>query len=221
MNIAQYFKNQPPLNQALIHRSYLNEHRQVSQSNERLEFLGDAVLELVITEHLYHHFPKKSEGDLTALRSALVKTQTLGQVAKGLGVGDLLKMSHGEEQSGGRTNLALLANTLEAIIGALYLDQGLLKAQDFIHKHLLPLLPTIISRKLYQDFKSTLQETSQSRGFLAPTYKVVKSIGPDHRREFTVTVSVNGKAVAHGTGLSKQVAEQSAAHSALEKLEKK
>jgi ribonuclease III len=218
MNLKSYFKDQRLLDQALVHRSYLNEHRRVTQSNERLEFLGDAVLELVITQHLYAQFPHRPEGALTALRSALVKTSTLGQVAANLGVGESLKMSRGEADGGGRTNLSLLANTLEAVIGALYLDQGLPQVRTFIADHLLPLLPDIITRKLYQDFKSSLQETVQARGLPAPNYQVVSVTGPDHNRQFTVTVSLSGQILGQGTGPTKQTAQTQAAHTALEKL---
>lgn len=220
MNLKSYFKDHRLLDQALTHRSYLNEHRQVKESNERLEFLGDAVLELVITENLYDHFPDKPEGDLTALRSSLVKTPTLGQVAQNLGVGESLKMSKGEADGGGRTNLSLLANTLEAIIGALYLDQGLTQANRFVTDHILPLLPQIISHKLYQDFKSSLQEAIQAQGLPAPRYQVISATGPDHQRQFTVTVSLHDQVLGQGTGPTKQAAETSAARAALEKLER-
>lgn len=221
MNLKSYFKDHRLLDQALTHRSYLNEHRHVKVSNERLEFLGDAVLELVITEHLYNQFPDQSEGELTALRSALVKTSTLGQVAKSLGVGESLKMSRGEADGGGRTNLSLLANTLEAIIGALYLDQGLTQANRFVTNHVLPLLPEIISHKLYQDFKSNLQETIQAQGLPAPHYQVINIEGPDHQKRFTISVSINHHLIAQGTGPTKQAAETSAARAALEKLKSK
>lgn len=218
MNLASYFKNHRLLDQALTHRSYLNEHKHIQSSNERLEFLGDAVLELVITQYLYDHFPDKPEGDLTALRSSLVKTSTLGQVATSLGVGESLKMSKGEADGGGRTNLSLLANTLEAIIGALYLDQGLPQVSRFISDHILPLLPDIIAHRLYQDSKSSLQETVQARGLPAPHYRVISATGPDHKRQFTVTVSLNHQILGQGTGPTKQAAETSAARAALEKL---
>lgn len=221
MNLKSYFTNHRLLDQALTHRSYLNEHRDIKQSNERLEFLGDAVLELVITEDLYDHFPDKPEGDLTALRSSLVKTPTLGQVAQSLGVGESLKMSKGEADGGGRTNLSLLANTLEAIIGALYLDQGLPQVNRFVTDHILPLLPQIISHKLYQDFKSSLQETIQAQGLPAPHYQIVSATGPDHQRQFTVTVSLRDQVLGQGTGPTKQAAETSAARAALEKIKSK
>ena len=218
MKLSQYFTNLSLLSEALIHRSYLNEHKHIPASNERLEFLGDAVLELVITEDLYDHFPDKPEGDLTALRSSLVKTSTLGQVAAKLGVGESLKMSKGEADGGGRTNLSLLANTLEAVIGALYLDQGLPQVSRFISDHILPLLPDIIAHRLYQDFKSSLQETGQAQGLPAPHYQVISATGPDHKRQFIVTVSLHDQVLGQGTGPTKQAAETSAARAALEKL---
>lgn len=218
MSLPSLFKNPQLLDQALTHRSYLNEHPKVHHSNERLEFLGDAILELIITDHLYHQFPHYSEGQLTALRSALVKTETLAHMAHQLNLGPLLKLSRGEQASGGQTNPGLLADTAEAVIGALYLDQGLPATQDLISQYLLPQLPQIIAQKLYQDAKSLLQEQVQARGQPAPFYTTLRTIGPHHKKTFTVTVTVSSKILGQGSGPTKQIAQQVAAQTALEKL---
>ncbi|MBI4035101.1 MAG: ribonuclease III [Candidatus Chisholmbacteria bacterium] len=221
MTLHHLFHQPELLTLALTHRSYLNEHPKVSQSNERLEFLGDAVLELITSQYLFENFPHHSEGQLTAIRAALVKTTTLAQVAQTLELGNHLRLSHGEDQSGGRSNPALLANTLEAVIGALFLDQGLTAAQNFVTTHLLPLLPAIINRQLYQDPKSLLQEKAQARGFPPPVYKVTTATGPDHRKEFIVQVIINHRVSGQGTGKTKQAGEAAAAQAALVKFEKK
>lgn len=206
------------LETALTHRSALNEKGStISESNERLEFLGDAVLELVSTEFLYRKFPQEPEGTLTAYRSALVKTTSLATVAQQLGLGERLKMSKGEEATGGRNNPSLLADTLEAVIGALYLDQGFEKCVKFLHEHLFTSLDTILEQRLYKDAKSELQERVQAQGFETPRYEVVSETGPDHNKEFTVAVYVGDKIAGQGTGKSKQQAQQAAAQEALKK----
>lgn len=213
--------NQPDLLiTALTHRSALNEHiSSAKESNERLEYLGDAVLELITTDFLYHQLPDAQEGKLTAIRSALVKTTTLAEVGRKLGLGEKLFLSHGEESCGGRTNEALLADTVEAVIGALYLDQGLLVAKEFVSQNILQIkFETILKRKLYRDAKSMLQEQVQALGYLAPSYQVVKEDGPDHEKSFTVEVLVDNRVFGSGTGKSKQIAQQQAASAALEKL---
>lgn len=210
-------KNKPLLTQALTHRSYLNEHKDVPQHNERLEFLGDAVLELAVSIALYHQFPDRPEGELTALRSALVRTTTLAQVATKLGLGEKLRLSRGEAASGGRTNPTLLANTFEAVIGALYLDQGLTAVVALLEKRLFPQIKDIVEKGLYKDFKSTLQEVVQAQGQPTPEYQVVHEEGPDHNKRFTVEVTVGQKTLATGVGKSKQEAQQQAAQLALEK----
>ena len=210
--------NSDLLTEALTHRSYLNENKTATAHNERLEFLGDAVLELAVSEHLFQAFPLKPEGDLTAYRASLVKTSTLSQVAHSLGLGQILRLSKGEELSGGRTNNSLLANTFEAVIGAIYLDSGYSTVKDFLATHLFPRLEDIIDKGLYKDHKSALQELVQSRGSASPEYQVIKEIGPDHDKEFTITVAVNGQDIATGAGKSKQNAQQAAARKALEKL---
>lgn len=213
------FKNPNLLQQAFIHRSYLNEHKQNDlQSNERLEFLGDAVLELITSLYLFDKFPQKPEGELTALRSALVKTETLYAVAQKLELGKHLKMSRGEKRTGGQTNPSLLANTVEAVIGAIYLDQGFEASNQFISIHIFPYLQDILNKGLYRDYKSSLQEIVQSQNQATPEYQTISAVGPDHNKTFKVKVLINHKALAIGTGASKQKAQQAAAQKALEKF---
>lgn len=210
------FSDQSLLDKALTHRSALNEKgSSITESNERLEFLGDAVLELSTTRFLFDKFPHEPEGTLTAYRSALVKTTSLATVAETLELGKMLKMSKGEEATGGRTNPSLLADTFEAVIGALYLDQGYDAADAFLHKHLFTTVDAMLKERLYKDPKSDLQEQVQAKGFETPQYVVVNEAGPDHDKEFTVAVHVGGKPVAEGTGRSKQQAQQAAAQAAL------
>jgi ribonuclease III len=212
------FQNQALLHNALTHRSALNENiSPSSDSNERLEFLGDAVLELATTEFLYDKFPKEPEGILTAYRSALVKTTTLAELAQELSLGDKLYMSKGEEATGGRDNIGLLADTMEAIIGALYLDQGFEAVKTFLNQYLFVKFADIKKQKLYRDAKSMLQEVVQAQGFDAPTYEVVQEVGPDHDKQFTVKVVVGKSEAGRGSGKSKQAAQQAAAAQALEK----
>lgn len=212
------FKNSALLATALTHRSALNEQISPSkESNERLEFLGDAVLELAATEFLYDKFPQTPEGELTAYRSALVKTTTLAEVATQLGLGDQLMMSRGEEASGGRQNSSLLADTFEAVVGALYLDQGYAAASQFLRQQLFTQVDTILEKKLYRDPKSQLQEAVQALGLEAPVYQVVSEVGPDHDKQFTVMVLIDGKDSGTGIGRSKQLAQQEAAKKALER----
>lgn len=210
------FQNPDLLTEALTHRSALNENNSTSSvSNERLEYLGDAVLELITSEYLFNQFPKEPEGILTAYRSALVKTTTLAKVATTLRLGDQLLMSKGEEATGGRTNTSLLANTFEALLGALYLDQGHTTVKAFLELHLFPEITTILKEKLYKDSKSHLQEVVQSKGYETPTYEVLNETGPDHDKEFTVVVKVEGTVKGTGKGPSKQKAQQAAASAAL------
>lgn len=207
------------LDRAFTHRSFLNESAGVTQSNERLEYLGDAVLELAVSEHLFHAFTDKPEGELTALRAALVKTTTLAKVAENLQLGNRLQMSKGEIQTGGRTNQSLLANTFEAVIGAIYLDSGFDKVKEFLSQHLFPFLPEIIEKNLYRDFKSTFQERVQAQGHPTPSYKLVSETGPDHDKTFTVALMVGETQITTGTGKSKQLAQQDAANKGLDKLD--
>ena len=208
------FNNKDLLEIALTHKSCLNENPDLKESNERLEFLGDAILEFVITETLYKSFPDKQEGYLTTLRSNLVNTQNLAEVAKKLGIGGLIHLSKGEEDGGGRENPSLLADTVEAIIGALYLDQGLGKVESFIKENLVVEIPDKVTKPL-KDPKSRFQEYIQAKGFPAPKYIVLRQSGPDHNRDFVVQVMVEGKQMGEGTGKSKGQAEQKAAKKAL------
>lgn len=208
------FSDETLIKTALTHRSSLNESGN-KISNERLEFLGDAVLELVTTQYLYDRFPTKPEGVLTMYRSALVKTETLAMVASKMKLGDALIMSKGEEASGGRLNKGLLADTFEAITGALYLDQGYDAARNFLETVLLIHTDDILEKGLHKDPKSSLQEKVQALGFETPYYKVLEESGPDHDKKFTVAVMIDSKAVAEGSGKSKQEAQQKAAENAL------
>jgi ribonuclease III len=187
-------------------------------SNERLEFLGDAVLELLTTRFLFDKLPSEPEGILTAYRSAFVKTTSLAELATRLGLGEQLLMSKGEEATGGRTNEGLLADTTEAVIGALYLDQDLEAVDKFLQQYLFPNFDKIKELKLYKDDKSQLQEIVQGQGAGTPQYQVTNESGPDHDKEFTVQVSINGQISGTGSGRSKQHAQQAAATAALEKI---
>lgn len=220
LQIGITFTDQTLIKQAFVHRSYLNESKEFPQSNERLEFLGDAVLSFCTSQFLYRAYPKFPEGILTNIRSTLVKTQSLGDVATSLHLGDLLLLSRGEESSGGRQNISLLADCFEALLGALYLDQGVTVATEFLAKVLFPKTTAIIETKSYVDYKSLLQELTQGINKLSPTYKVVKSEGPDHDKIFWVEVVVGDKTIGSGRGKSKQEAEQNAAASGLEKYPK-
>lgn len=209
------FKNPILLRQALTHRSAVNEGK-AEKNNERLEFLGDAVIELIVSDFIYLTFPGKSEGDLTQIRTALVRTETLATLAISLELDQQMLLSHGEEQAGGRKNTSLLANTLEAVVGALYLDGGLDKAKTFLSETLLLGAEGKIRQAIKLDAKSRFQEIVQASGRPTPTYRIVKKEGPDHDRIFTAEVVVGGKPTASGVGKSKQEAEQSAARNALE-----
>ena len=215
------FNDKSLLIKALTHRSALNEKKsQAHSSNERLEFLGDAVLELVTTKFLFDKFPKEPEGILTAYRSSLVKTTTLAKIAVKLGLDKLLFMSKGEEATGGRSNIGILADVTEAVLGALYLDQGIEKVDELLHQVLFPEIDEIIKNKLYKDGKSYLQEVVQARNLEIPVYEVVSEVGPDHNKEFTVIVMIDNKVAGRGVGKSKQQAQQQAARSALKKFVK-
>lgn len=211
------FQNHALLTEALTHRSFLNES-QARKSNERLEFLGDSVLSLLTSTHLFQLFPKLPEGQLTNLRSHLVRAKTLAKIAKDLELGTHLLMSRGEEKSGGRENESLLANLFEAILGAIYLDRGLDTAQDFLEKHLFPLVKLASQETEIFDYKSRLQESTQRQTQVSPKYKVLSETGPDHNKTFTVGVFLREKRLAVGSGKSKQDAEQDAARVALQTL---
>lgn len=202
--------------QAFVHRSYLNENPQPDlEQNERLEFLGDAVLELVITEHLYNEYPQKPEGELTNWRAALVNAKMLAVVAEELGFNNFLLLSRGEAKELGKARAYILANTFEAFVGALYLDLGYEAANIFIQKNLFKRLPDIIVKKLYKDAKSEFQEEAQEKVGVTPLYKVMKEWGPDHKKKFQVGVFLNQELIAEGEGSSKQEAEEEAAKAAL------
>jgi len=211
------FKNKDFLIQAFTHRSYLNENPDFYLShNERLEFLGDAVLELVVTEYLYQKYPEKPEGELTNWRAALVNAKMLSNLAQELDFNDFLLLSRGEEKEIGKARQYILANAFEAFIGAIYLDQGYKPCQEFIKKYLLKKLPEIIEKGLFKDVKSRFQEEAQERVKITPTYKVLDEWGPDHAKHFIVGVFLGEELVAKGEGSSKQEAEEEAAREALE-----
>lgn len=210
------FKNKDLLTQAFIHRSYLNENLELKFShNERLEFLGDAVLEHVVTENLFKSYPRKSEGELTSWRAALVNAKMLSKIAQCLGFNDFLLLSQGEFKEKGKARQYILANTFEAFIGALYLDQGLDSCRDFIEKNLIKELAKIIKERLFKDAKSQFQEEAQERKGITPNYTVLEERGPDHAKHFVVGVYLDKDLVAKGEGFSKKEAEEEAAKEAL------
>jgi ribonuclease-3 len=215
--IGVNFTDKKLLEQAFIHRSYINENTGSKLShNERLEFLGDAVLELVVTDHLYKKYPDRDEGSLTAYRSALVNAVIIGEVAGGLGMNEYLLLSKGETRDSGRARSYILANTYESFVGALYLDQGYDKARDFIARTLFGKIDDIVKNKLWRDAKSLVQEKAQEIVSVTPEYKVLSESGPDHDKNFTVGIFFGRDKIAEGRGHSKQEAEQAAARSALE-----
>ena len=202
---------------AITHRSYLNEHREATQDhNERYEFLGDAVLELVVTDFLFEKYPDKPEGELTAVRAALVNTVTLSEASGRLGVNDYLLLSKGESKDSGRARQYILANAFEALIGSIYLDKGYEEAKTFIGNQLFALTEDIVEKKLWQDSKSKFQELAQEHTNITPNYETLSQEGPDHDRIFTIGVFLNDEKIAEGKGNAKQEAEQEAAEGALE-----
>jgi len=211
------FKNPQLLIKALTHRSALNEKKSIKSSYERLEFLGDAILELVVSDYLYRHFPQHPEGKLTNLRSQVVQTKTLAAAAKHLKLGSRLIFSTGEKKSGGAENNSILADVFEAVVGAIYIDQGLKTASVFIHRNLLKKINQLKKQIQITDYKSLLQEKSQAKYKATPVYKVIKAIGPDHNRQFTIKVLLKNKPAGLGMAKSKQEAQQQAAKVALEK----
>lgn len=215
-DLKSKFKNPALLDQALTHRSWINENPGIRGTNERLEFLGDAVLELVVSDHIYKLLPDKEEGYLTALRASVVNTKSLAEAAIRLNLGESLFLSKGEEQGGGRSNQSLLADTVEAIIGALYLDLGLEDARSFIFEAIIEPIGELTTQSL-KDSKSRLQEFVQSKGYPTPKYRVISEDGPDHSKTFVVEVVVGEDSLASGSGRSKSLAEQAAAEAALVK----
>ncbi|MAZ67538.1 ribonuclease III [bacterium] len=211
------FKDKQLLQTAFTHRSYLNENRGfLKEHNERLEFLGDAVLELAVTDFLYHKYPERPEGELTAFRASLVNTQSISAAATQLGMNDYLLLSRGEAKDTGRARQYILANTFEAFIGALYMDQGYEAANRFIEKSLFGKIDEIVEKRLWQDAKSYFQEKAQEEYSATPSYELVQEAGPDHDKKFISAAKIKGEAVAQGEGRSKQEAEQEAARKALE-----
>jgi len=216
--IGVSFKNKSLLQEAFTHRSYINEHRgSKMHHNERLEFLGDAVLELAVTKFLYEKFPESTEGDLTAYRAALVNAVTLSDISRKLNVNDFMLLSKGEAKDVGRARDAILANAYESIVGAIYLDQGFEAAEKFIAEYLYPLIEKIVEEKLWLDAKSHFQEKAQEHEGVTPQYKTMEEVGPDHDKNFKVGVYLGNQLVSGGEGRSKQEAEQEAARRALEK----
>lgn len=203
---------------AFVHRSYLNESKEFENSNERLEYLGDAVLELATSEYLYKTYPEFQEGMLTNLRAALVRTESLGETALLLGFDKLLLMSKGEEATGGRQNRSILADTFEAFLGALYLDSGYKTCVDILQEFLFKKADTVLSEQTYKDNKSLLQEISQSRYKATPQYLLKSESGPDHDKEFVMQVMIGADAYAIGKGKSKQTAQEDAAKNTLEMI---
>lgn len=215
LNLKLKFKNKNLLQQALTHRSYLNENPDFKlDHNERLEFLGDAVLELAVTEYLFQNY-QEPEGKLTSWRAALVNAEMLAQKAKELGLSDEILLSKGEAKDTGKARNYILANALEALIGAIYLDQGYEAAKNFIHENILIELSKILANKLYLDAKSQFQEQAQEKVNITPEYKVLKEWGPDHDKKFKIGVYLGAEFVASAVGSSKQEAQQKAAQSAL------
>jgi ribonuclease III len=211
------FNNMSLIRTAFTHRSYVNEHRgEVAEHNERLEFLGDAVLELAVTRFLYDKYPDKTEGELTAYRAALVNTNTIAEAATKLDMNSCLLLSRGEARDTGRARQYILANTFEAVIGALYLDQGYDAAVAFIGAYIFPLTDEVVRKRLWQDSKSQFQEVAQERVSVTPSYAILHEEGPDHNKQFTVGAYIKDELVAKGRGNSKQEAEQQAARKALE-----
>lgn len=214
--IAIQFNNQTLLKQALIHRSYINEsHTDKLSHNERLEFLGDAVLELLVTEYLFHTYPTRPEGELTSFRSATVRTESLAQSANLLELGKYIFMSKGEENTGGRSRPYILANTFEALLGAIYLDQGFETCKKFLVKFLFYKIEQIVEKRLDIDNKSKLQEISQEMTGYTPEYVMISDSGPDHDKTFIMGVKINDKVLSQGRGKNKQDAEQKAAYNAI------
>ncbi len=216
------FSNKALLQRALTHRSYINENPDYPlEDNERLEFLGDAVLDFITGEYLYHRFPEMAEGRLTNLRSALVRTERLAQFAADINLGEYIFLGRGEAESGGRQRLAILCDAFEALIGAIYLDSGLEATRQFIRPIIEPALQKVLAKDTAKDAKSRLQEMAQSHYRLTPTYRTVNEKGPDHAKEFTVEAVIGSKVYGQGKGFSKQTAAQSAAQEALKHLVQK
>jgi ribonuclease-3 len=218
-NLGISFHQESLLEQAFVHSSYFNENPGFARpSNERLEFLGDAIINFIVAEKLYEEFPKLPEGKLTEIRASLVCRDTLAELASSLKLGDWLLLGQGEEANGGRTKASNLANAMEALIGALYLDQGLARAKRFILRQLKPELEKIKAGKTTPNYKALVQEFIQGQKRPTPVYRLVEASGPDHSKQFTAEILVEGEALGRGTGKSKKTAESQAARAAWEKL---
>lgn len=218
--LGLHFRDQSLLQRALTHKSYLNEHpRKGLEDNQRLEFLGDAVLDFVSGEWLYNRFPEATEGRLTRLRAAIVRTEALAEFGMACHVGESLLLGRGEEESGGRTRMANLCDAFEAVIGALYLDQGLDAVRTLVYPHFDAAVEEILEGERDKDAKSLLQEWSQRHLGVTPVYHTISSSGPDHAKQFTVVVMIGDKIYGEGSGLRKQAAAQSAARQALDALQ--
>jgi ribonuclease-3 len=203
------------LNRALTHRSFLNEHPEAVEDNERLEFLGDAVLDFLVGAWLYNHFPEMSEGELTRMRSALVRTETLSEFARSINLGDAIRLGRGEDEGGGRERIAILCNMFEALVGALYIEAGMENVREFIEPMLETGADEVLNQHNEHDAKSRFQEWAQSQGLGTPYYKTAASHGPDHAKVFEIEVIVDGTSYGRGIGHSKQTAAQAAARQAL------
>ena len=214
------YKNLLLLTRALTHRSYVNEHPEALEDNERLEFLGDAVLDFIAGAWLYNHFPEKAEGELTRMRSALVRTEQLAEFARALDLGPAIRLGHGEDQAGGRQRDVLLCAAFEALVGALYLQNDISVIQRFIHPMMEDVSEQFLFRNDLQDPKSQLQEWSQGRKLGIPRYVTLQASGPDHDKMFEVEVHIDGKVYGHGAGRNKQIAARLAAQASLEIIEK-
>ncbi|MFO7773575.1 MAG: ribonuclease III [Dehalococcoidia bacterium] len=218
-NLGVSFRQESLLEQAFVHPSYLNENPLFARpSNERLEFLGDAILNLIVAEELYEEFPDLDEGALTEIRASLVCRDALAELAFSLNLGHWLLLGQGEEANGGRSKPSNLANAMEALIGALYLEQGLSKTRRFILRQLKPELEKIKAGKITPNYKALLQELIQGQKRPAPVYRLVEATGPDHNKQFTTEILVDGEALARGQGKSKKAAESQAARAAWERL---
>lgn len=220
MTALPKFQDEDLLKLALTHRSVLNENKKITASNERLEFLGDAIISFLTSDYLYNNFPKLHEGSLTNLRSLLVRTETLASISLTLDLGSKVLLSKGEEDSGGRKNTAILANTFEAFVGALFLDQGIAPVSKLLEGELFPKAKVFTKTHSLKDHKSLFQEIVQEKKLPSPVYKIVKSVGPEHAKIFTTGVFVKDTLWGTGTGKSKQEAEQNAAKVAIEKFQK-
>ena len=212
------FKNKQLANQVFVHRSYLNETAETLESNERLEFLGDSILSFVVSSHIFDKYKTSKEGQLTSIRSVLTNTETLYEISRELGLGELLKLSKGEEAGGGRKNKTILANTLEALIGGIFIDQGIEAAKKFIEDNIISEAERIIEAQGLKDPKSALQEKIQESLRESPVYKVIQEEGPDHNKSYVIGVYIGEKLLAEGSGKSKQEAEKSSARNALHAL---